>query len=364
MYDSLVELVHRWVPLSAEKPWLLGLALLVVAIVIAKLVDWLITGLLAAWARRTRTKLDDRLLELLHRPLFFSVLLVGVWLAVTRLDLNDAIMVLILRSLKTAGLFLWTVFAVRASMVVLEGLSHLESRVSFIEPRTLALAKNTAKVVLIGAALYLFFLAWGIDLGAWIVSAGALGLILGLAAKDSLANLFAGMFILADAPYEVGDFVNLDSGERGRVTHIGLRSTRLLTRDDVEVTVPNSVIANSKIINESGGPWEKERVRVKVGVAYGSDLDRVRQTLMSVAAENELLAADPKPRVRIRGFADSAVEFELLGWIDEPVLRGRALDSLYDRVYKEFSARKIKIPFPQRVVHLQSPGGGEVPPRN
>ena len=87
-------------------------------------------------------------------------------------------------------------------------------------------------------------------------------------------------FILADAPYKIGDFVVLDSGERGEVTHIGIRSTRLLTRDDIQVTIPNSVMGNTKIINESGGPTEKFRIRVIVGVAYGSDIDQVREVLM------------------------------------------------------------------------------------
>ena len=86
----------------------------------------------------------------------------------------------------------------------------------------------------------------------------------GFAAKDTLANLFGGIFILADAPYKVGDFVVLGSGERGEVTQVGLRSTRILTRDDVEVTVPNAMIANDTIVNESGGPWVKHRVRVRV----------------------------------------------------------------------------------------------------
>ena len=96
---------------------------------------------------------------------------------------------------------------------------------------------------------------------------------------------------------EFRDFVNLDSGERGQVVKIGLRSTRLLTRDDVEVTIPNATIATSKIVNESGGPWEKERVRVKVGVAYGSDIDRAQAVLLDVAQLNPDVCRTPKPRL-------------------------------------------------------------------
>ena len=152
-----------------------------------------------------------------------------------------------------------------------------EDRSSLIQSRTAPLFQNISMVVLVGGAVYFLFLAWQINVTAWLASAGIVGIAVGFAAKDTLANLFAGVFILVDAPYSVGDFVNLDGGERGRVTQIGLRSTRLLTRDDIEIIIPNSVMGNTKIINESGGPHEKERIRIKVGVAYGSDIDVVRR---------------------------------------------------------------------------------------
>jgi MscS family membrane protein len=84
---------------------------------------------------------------------------------------------------------------------------------------------------------------------AWLASAGIIGIAVGFAAKDTLANLFSGVFILADSPYKLGDYVVLEDNSRGKVTQIGLRSTRMLTRDDVEVTVPNSIMGNTKIIN-------------------------------------------------------------------------------------------------------------------
>ena len=352
MSDSLVQLYDQIRPWLEARPAAQALLILAASIVAAWLTDRILTRAVTVWARKTRSELDDRLISLVHPPLFISVFMVGVWLAANRLDIAPEFSVLLLRLLKTVALFLWAVFAVRASSILLEALSHFEGRVSLIEPRTLALAENTVKAVLFAGSAYLFFLAWGIDVGGWLVSAGVLGLVLGLAAKDTLSNLFAGIFILADAPYKVGDFVNLDSGERGRVTDIGLRSTRLLTRDDIEVTVPNAVIAASTIINESGGPWEKERVRVKVGVAYGSDVDQVREVLMDIAHGNEHVLSDPEPRVRMRALGESSLDFELLGWIDKPVLRGRVLDALYVAVYKRFQQEGIEIPFPQRDVHV------------
>ncbi len=179
-----------------------------------------------------------------------------------------------------------------------------------------------------------------------------MGIAVGFAAKDSLANLFGGLFLVMDAPYKIGDFINLDSGERGEVVKIGLRSTRLMTRDDVEITLPNAYIANSKVVNETGGHHEKTRVAISVGVAYGSDVDRVREVLLSAAQSVESVVQTPEPYVRFVEMGDSALIFRVQCWVEEPALRGICLDGLNTAIYKALNAESITIPFPQRDVHL------------
>ena len=95
----------------------------------------------------------------------------------------------------------------------------------------------------------------------------------------------------------------------------------------MQITLPNASIANAKIINETGGKWERERIRIKVGVGYGSDVDQVCDVLKEIATHHEHICASPAPRVRLRGFGDSSLDFELLCWIDDPVLRGLANDT-------------------------------------
>ncbi len=145
---------------------------------------------------------------------------------------------------------------------------------------------------------------------AWVASAGIVGLALSFAAKDTLSNLFAGVSIIMDAPYKEGDYIILETGERGQVTEIGLRSTRILTRDDVEITIPNGIIGNGKIINEAGGPPSQHRIRAAVGVAYGSDIDQVMEVLVAVAIAHPEVLSIPEPRVRFRTFGDFALNFE------------------------------------------------------
>ncbi|HIP53805.1 MAG TPA: mechanosensitive ion channel, partial [Chromatiales bacterium] len=135
---------------------------------------------------------------------------------------------------------------------------------------------------------------------------------------------------------------------------------RLLTRDDVEVTIPNSIMGNTRIVNESGGPYKKYRIRVKVGVAYGSDIDEVKSMLMKIADEDPGICKHPEPRVRFRAFGDSALNLELLCWVDDPELRGRALDGLYTTIYKSFIEKGIEIPYNKHDIYIKQMPGSDL----
>jgi small-conductance mechanosensitive channel len=254
---------------------------------------------------------------------------------------------------------MWAIALMRVGQVLLEVVSSRVDQLTWIEPRTLPLFEMILKVMVVGGFLYILCLAWNIPLTSWLASAGVIGIAVGFAAKDTLSNLFSGIFIVADSPYKVGDFVVLDNTTRGQVLEIGMRSTRLLTRDDIEVTVPNSVIANSQIVNQTGGPHEKMRVRVKVEAAYGSDVDQVEKVLLACVEGVPNICELPAPRVRFREFGASGLAFELLAWIDEPVFRGRVLHQLNSKVYRSFNTAGIEIPYSKQDVYVKEfPGGG------
>lgn len=354
-------LLDRALDLLPPNAWIRALTLLAAFVILAKIVDWIGSRLLTRWAKRSESDLDDRLVEASHRPLFWSVLLFGIWLALPYVDVRPDILLLLRRLIKTVAIIVWSVFAWSASRILLTAFGRFEEKKTFIQPRTVPLLDNTLKVLIAGGVTYLLFLTWGVNVAAWMAGAGIVGIAVGFAAKDTLANLFAGIALIIDAPYQNGDFIVLDTGERGKVTKIGLRSTRILTRDDIEITVPNSVIANERIVNESGGPWTKERIRINIGVAYGSDLDHVREVLVDIAKTHDHVVADPEPRVRFRTFGDSSLNLQLLCWIDEPVLRGRAIDALSVDIYNRFRAEGIEIPYPKRDVYLRQLEGQASP---
>jgi small-conductance mechanosensitive channel len=234
-----------------------------------------------------------------------------------------------------------------------------ERRFEFVQQTTEPLLTNLLAVIVFLTGAYAILLVWGIDVTGLVASAGIVGLALSFAAQDTLANLFAGVAILTDQPYKIGDFIILDTGERGQVTQIGLRSTRLLTREDVEISIPNGVMGAAKIVNEAGGPPHRFRISASVGVSYGSDIDKVMQILMGVAHDHQTVLAEPEPRARFRIFGESSLDFELQCWISRPADRGRVVHELNCEIYRQFAAGGIEIPFPQRDVHIKhvpSPG--------
>ena len=262
-------------------------------------------------------------------PVIFSIFLISCIYALYLCELGEPFTGIVKRIMTTAGVFVWTTTFFRIVTILFDSLSSHQSKFQIVQPQTEPLFSMAAKGLVLAAALYYISITWSLDITAWLASAGIVGIAVGFAAKDTLANLISGISIIADHPYKIGDYVLLDSGNvRGRVTLIGLRSTRILTRDDVEVILPNAIIANSMIINESGGPYEKFRVPLQISVAYKTDTDKVTKILESIADNEPLVVSTPAPRVRLRRFGHSGLQFELLVWIRKPELRGKALHKL------------------------------------
>tara|TARA_S200000501_G_C20813114_1_gene739267 strand:- start:156 stop:1235 length:1080 start_codon:yes stop_codon:yes gene_type:complete len=337
----------EWKPIQAS-------ILILLSVVLAKLFDWVVTTVLKRLTSKTKTSFDDKLISLLHRPIFYTILFFGLNFSITLIEISEKIHFTFSGIFKTFTILIWSFVGFSSLLEILSWYSRSDKTNRIIRKRTIPLFDNLGKILIFIVASYFILISWNIDITGWLASAGVLGIVLGLAAKDTVANLFAGIFIMADAPYKEGDYINLDSGERGYVRSIGLRSTRIMTRDDIEITVPNSIIANSKIINESGGPNEHERIRVNVNVAYGSDIEKVKIILIDIASNTKHVCNSPAARVRFREFHDSSLFFQLLCWIEEPSYRGKVLDKLNIKIYNRFNEEGIEFPFPQRMLHISN----------
>jgi len=346
----------------APNVWIQATAVVILGLVIAKIADWLIVGLIAKLAARTENQLDDQILRLLHKPLFTTFSIIGLMIASFLLadELGERILDIEISILKTIIIISWLAFLLRSTGAVLGSMARNQTRFKFAQKDTVPLMRNIAMVFFVLAGAYSILISWDIDVTGLVASAGIVGLALSFAAQDTLSHLFAGVAILADRPYRIGDYIVLDTGERGEVTHIGLRSTRLMTRDDVEISIPNGVMGSAKIVNESGGVDTRYRIRASVGVAYGSDVEQVLKILENIGHEHEGLCKDPAPRARFRNFGNSSLDFELLAWISEPSLRGLRVHELNCEIYRRFGEEKVTIPFPQQDVWIRElPAGNK-----
>lgn len=320
---------------------------------LALIINILVRGLVKFFESVTSNQLDDKVFNIIRGPLFWVIVLTGSDVAFSQFKLPENTEQNLSAVLTSIIIILVAVCLFRLVKAVLISISKLGGKGRFVQPETLPLFQNLALVLIFVFATYFLFNAWNVDLTAWFASAGIAGVAIGFAAKDTLANLFSGVFIMADSPYKVGDTVVLDSGERGEITHIGLRSTRMFTTDHAEITIPNSIMGNTKVVNQSGGYHRKARIRAPIGVAYGSDIEQVREVLQNLAQDHADVCQMPEPRVRFRQFGASSLDFELLFWIENAQIKGRVLDNINTAIYQRFNELDIEIPFAKQDIYIK-----------
>ena len=194
---------------------------------------------------------------------------------------------------------------------------------------------------------------WGLDVGSLAIFASVLGLGIGFGVQNITNNFISGFIITLERPIQVGDFINV-SDLVGTVERIGSRSTEILTLDKVTIIVPNSRFLESEVINWSHGD-PVSRLRIPVGVAYGSNIEEVRTALLEAANTHPDVLLTPAPQVWFQEFADSSLNFDLLVWTGEPKKQPRIKSDLNYLIAETLSRHQIEVPFPQRDLNVRSP---------
>jgi small-conductance mechanosensitive channel len=335
----------------SASPYINALLSIFAFIVIAKIVDLFVDKAVRKFVSFTKSEIDDKILDIIHRPLYLTIILVGIALAIAYLKPSEKVIFYTDGIIYSIMAVIWMIAVIKASNIVIENAIYKVSDVTGLSKDIVPLIENVAKIAIIVAGLMVVLSIWKINITPLIASAGIAGAGIAIAAKDMIANFFGGISVFVDKPYKIGDFILLDKGERGEVVAIGIRSTRIKTLDDIMITIPNAIIANSKIINESA-PTPNVRVRIPVNVAYGSDIDLVEKTLIEIALQNENVMNEPAPRIFFSAFGESSLNLELLCWVKEPAVKLRAINDINKTIYKKFNKLGIRIPFPQRDVHI------------
>ena len=215
-----------------------------------------------------------------------------------------------------------------------------------------AIAQIVSNIVLI-VGIFIVLDNAGIHLGALTVFAGAVGVGVGFGLQNIASNFISGLVILAERPITVGDRVEV-AGVAGQVQHIGARSTVIMTNDNIAMIVPNTKFIDSPITNWTYSD-PRVRFRIPVGVAYGSDVNKVRDALVTAAGEHPAALKDPAPSVFLEKFGESTIDFELVVWSMEMSYRPRRFKSdLNFLIHQHLLAAGIEIPNPQRDLHVRS----------
>lgn len=210
------------------------------------------------------------------------------------------------------------------------------------------------KYILYLITLLLVLTSLNINLSVLVASSAALFVGIGLALQNTFSDIAAGIVILIDRTVEVGDMVMIDSLKlEGKVIEIRLRSTVVETLDLMTVIVPNSKFTTTNVINWSFNDRET-RFRVKVGVAYGSNVAQVRKVMVQAAQGHGLILKKPEPRVRFTDFGDSSLNFELLFWTNRVLEYEDIKSDLRFKIEADFRKNNVTIPFPQRDLHIVS----------
>lgn len=216
-----------------------------------------------------------------------------------------------------------------------------------------AVATSAQYLIVIVGFLLLLQSAAEIDLTMLGLVAGGVGVGVGFGLQNIANNLISGFFILFERPIKVGD--RIEVGEvHGHVVHIAARATTVRTNDNIDIIIPNSSFTSFNVINWSHGD-QRVRFRIPVSVAYGSDARQVERLLLEVAEENENVLKEPSPRVVFWAFGDSALEFQLRVWTTRMLhRRGVFFGQLNLAIYEKFQEHGVRIPFPQRDLHLKT----------
>lgn len=193
---------------------------------------------------------------------------------------------------------------------------------------------------------------WNVNITPLLASAGVLGIVAGFAARDTIANFFGSISLYADETYRKGDFIELDDQTRGMVWDISIRSTQIQTLDGDIVTIPNSKL-NNTIIRNKAQPNSSHRFVISFGVSYNADPDRVKEIALDIVDQHDKIEGQPEPRVHLREFGDSSIEFEILCYITHPRHQIHVENDVNSTLYKRLEEEGIEIPYPQRDIHFR-----------
>jgi small-conductance mechanosensitive channel len=355
--------MSEWLHTENAQDVFVSVGIALVAVILSAFVRVILTPLLRGLTRRTDTELDDVIVAALRRPAAWVVLLVGFWLAlrnpeywtVTTYPYVDKVAgILGVLLLVHAGLSVFNAVAERYS----EAAAEKSERPREIRSRALV-GRKVVNITILVIGTLIILSQLNVKIGPLLGALGIGGLAVALALQDTLANLFAGIYMMVDRPLTVGDFIKLESGEEGFVEEIGWRNTKVRMWANNIVVIPNSKLSQSVLTNYYL-PQQELSVYVRCGVAYDSDLEHVERVCIEVG--KEVMDRVPgcqtewTPAVRFKEFADFSINFMVVLRVKDFASQYLLAHEYMKALHRRFNEEGIEIPFPIRTVIMRRPG--------
>ncbi len=326
--------------------------------VIITLILYILFPYLKKISKLTKTKIDDTIVEILHKPATIWVIIYGITTALLTLPpLSWSFWIVIeVYNIFVVIIVTWISYRIFKDIIIYY-LFHLSRTKKGDLENVLIPILEKLGIVTIGTLGGLMVLqVMGVNVGVLLASVGIAGVILGLAAQQTLGNFFSGLHILVDKAFRIGDIIMLENDDGVyKVLDVGVRSTRLYELfTNTVVFVPNSKLASQNIINFNR-PNNKMKIRIDVSVSYGSDVSKVIKTLKEIAYSHPkvLKGENYEPVVIFREFGSSSLNFSLYIWIDNVMEQWEVPSEIRERIVEVFRKEGIEIPFPQVDVHIK-----------
>jgi MscS family membrane protein len=326
----------------------------IASVIAAKAMYWVLGKYVKKLTAKTTTDLDDILLKIVHMPVYYLIILFGTEYAIRSVTLPEFIEGGVGTLISIATIIVAAIFiADLLCLFLLQGIGKkLAAKTkTTADDEAISFFSKVLRLVVYLLAFVVVLGQFNIELTPLVASLGIAGFAIAFAAQDTIGNLLAGFFILTDRPFAKGDRIEV-KGNIGEVVDIGLRTTKIETLDHTYVIVPNSHIISNEVTNFAL-PDIQIKVRVSVGVAYGTDPNKVRDILVKVASENAQVMKNPAPEAYFIEFGEFTLNFQLVVWITDFHEKFRVIDRLNTRINEEFKKAGIEIPFPSRTLYIK-----------
>jgi small-conductance mechanosensitive channel len=356
--DKIIDFYHLQADENLLLFWIkeILIALLIFGIFwgLSLILQYLLSTVAPRFTAYTKTDLGDRVLKRITPPAGLLVIFAGLYLAVHSLPFSEKVQLISSGIVFVVNIVIITNIAFRMTDETLSwyGARVAERTGTRLDRQILPLVEKVFAIFLVGAALIAILKHFGYDILSLLTALGIGSLAIGLAAKDTLANMISGFTLMIDRPFRIGDRIQLASGQWGDVIDIGLRSTRMQTGDNTLLIIPNSDLCNSTVVNMAF-PDVKGKGRINLGVAYDSDVQLVKSLLVQIAREMPEVLDDPPPEAFFVSLGDCTLNMSLFFWVDDYTKVFAASDKLNSLIITRFKDNGIAIPYQTRTVLLE-----------